>query len=113
MNRPRSSENPTVTIYTNNNSTVTSQVYTLVQLLASSYSTQRNPFLLYSVGFGPVFSGPDASNALLTLQTMQYYAGTQNSPSTALDPNQIVTGTDSQMQSKMTTTFKSILQKGV
>jgi hypothetical protein len=113
MNKPSGSEYPSVTAYTNNASQVTSQVYTLVQQLATTYSTQRNPFRLYAIGFGPVFSGPDANAALLTLQTMQYYAGTQASASTALDPNQIITGIDTDMQAKMANTFKSILQKGV
>jgi hypothetical protein len=113
MNHPGSAEYPSVSTYSNNNATVTSQIYTLVQQLANTYSTQRNPFRLYSIGFGPVFAGPDANSALQTLQTMQYYAGTQTSASTPLDASQIVTGTDSQMQAKMATAFKSILQKGV
>ena len=40
-----------------NNSTVLNQVYSLVQQLASTYSTPRNPFRLYAIGFGPVFRG--------------------------------------------------------
>jgi hypothetical protein len=89
------------------------QVYSLVQQLASDYGTTRNPFRLYAFGFGPVFQGPDASSALSTLQTMQYYAGTQSSASTALPSNQIITGTDAQMSSNMIAAFTSILQKGV
>jgi hypothetical protein len=68
---------------------------------------------LYAIGFGPVFTGPDASDALLTLQTMQYYAGTQTSASTPLPPNQIITGTDAQMSANMIAAFTSILQSGV
>ena len=34
-------------------------------------------------------------------RTMQYYAGTQSSASTALPSNQIITGTDSQMSANM------------
>jgi hypothetical protein len=113
MNRPGSSEYPSVSTQTNNSSTVLNQINTLVQQLASTYSTQRNPFRLYAIGFGPVFAGPDANSALQTLQTMQYYAGTQSSASTPLANNQIITGTDTEMQTKMTNTFKSILQKGV
>jgi Flp pilus assembly protein TadG len=113
MNSPATSEYPSRTVYSNNNATVTNQIYTLVQQLATSYSTQRNPFRLYAIGFGPVFSGPDATAALTTLQTMQYYAGTQTSASTPLASNQIITGTDSQMQANMAQAFKSILQKGV
>jgi hypothetical protein len=113
MNKPNSSEYPSVASYSTNSSTVLNQVYSLVQQLSSSYSTTRNPFRLYAIGFGPVFTGPNASAAQTTLQTMQYYAGTQSSPSTALAPNQIITGTDSQMLSKMVNTYTSILQSGV
>jgi hypothetical protein len=113
MNSVGSSEYPAVSIQTNNAGPVTSQIYSLIQQLGTQYSTQRNPFRLYSIGFGPVFAGPDAASALTTLQTMQYYAGTQSSASTPLDPSQIITGTDAQMQAKMATAFKSILQKGV
>ena len=113
MNSPAGSEYPTVTVSTINSSTVTSQVYSLVQQLATDYGTSRNPFRLYSVGFGPVFTGPNASSALTTLQTMQFYAGTQSSASTALSSSQIITGTDSQMASGMNDTFTNILQNGV
>jgi hypothetical protein len=113
MNNPTRSEYPSVSTYGINNSTVLNQVYSLVQQLASDYGTSRNPFRLYAIGFGPVFSGPDASSALQTLQTMQYYAGTQSSSSTALPSAQIITGTDTQMSANMNTTFTNILQSGV
>ena len=44
----------------------------------TTYGTSRNPFRLYAIGFGPVFQGSNASAAQTTLQTMQYYAGTQS-----------------------------------
>jgi hypothetical protein len=44
---------------------------------------------------------------------MQYYAGTQSSPSTPLPANQIITGTGAQMSANMIDTFTSILEKGV
>ncbi len=113
MNKPSTSEYPTTAQTNLNASTATSQVYTLVQQLVSTYSTSRNPFRLYAIGFGPVFQGPDASSALTTLQTMQYYAGTQSSASTALPTNQIITGTDAQMSSNMISTFTDILENGV
>ena len=72
----------------------------MVQQLATAYGTSRNPFRLYAIGFGPVFQGANASSAKTTLQTMQYYAGTQTSASTALPSNQIITGTDSQMSTQ-------------
>ena len=79
----------------------------------TSYRTTRNPFRLYALGFGPVFQGSNASSALSTLQSMQYYAGTQSMHSTGLPSNQIITGTDAQMSSSMISTFTSILENGV
>jgi hypothetical protein len=113
MNNPAASEYPSVTATSINNSTVLNQVYSLVQSLATTYGTSRNPFRLYSVGFGPVFQGPNAASAETTLQTMQYYAGTQSTASTALPSNQIITGTDTQMSTNMIDTFTDILQNGV
>jgi Flp pilus assembly protein TadG len=113
MNRPSSSEFPAVTPANLNDPSVLSQIYSLIQQLASTYSTTRNPFRLYALGFGPVFQGPNASGALSTLQTMQYYAGTQTSASTPLAANQIVTGTDTQMSANMVNAFTSILENGV
>jgi hypothetical protein len=89
------------------------QVYSLVQQMATTYGTTRNPFRLYAIGFGPVFQGSDATSALSTLQTMQYYAGTQGSASTALPANQIITGTDTQMSANMIAAFTTILENGV
>jgi Flp pilus assembly protein TadG len=113
MNKPNSSEYPAVLPGGLNNVTILNQVYTLVQQLSTDYSTSRNPFRLYAIGFGPVFQGPDATSALTTLQTMQYYAGTQTDPSTALPSNQIITGTGDQMSANLTSAFTGILQKGV
>jgi hypothetical protein len=115
MNKPSSSEYPSTATYTINNSTVTSQVYSLVSQLVSTYGTTRNPFRLYAIGFGPVFASgaANAAGAETTLQTMQYYAGTQSSASTALPSNQIITGSDSTMSANMISTFTSILENGV
>jgi hypothetical protein len=113
MNRPSSSDYPSVTPTNLNDRSALNQIYSLIQQLASTYSTTRNPFRLYALGYGPVFQGPNASGALSTLQTMQYYAGTQSSPSTPLAANQIVTGTDAQMSENMVSAFTSILESGV
>jgi Flp pilus assembly protein TadG len=113
MNKPSSSEYPTLNVADINDSGVLSQVYGLVQQLGTTYGTTRNPFRLYAIGFGPVFAGPDASSALSTLQTMQYYAGTQTSPTTALPSNQVINGTDAQMTANMTAAFTTILENGV
>jgi hypothetical protein len=115
MNKPNSSEYPTTLETTLNDPTVLNQVYTIVQQLSTTYGSSRNPFKLYAIGFGPVFASgaPDSANALTTLQTMQYYGGTQSSISTALPSAQVITGTDSTMSANMVSTYTSILQNGV
>lgn len=115
MNRPSSgiSEYPSVTPDSCNSSAVLNQIKTLVQQLQTNYSTSRNPFRLYAIGFGPVFSASDASTATQTLQSMQYWAGTQSSASTPLASNQIITGTGSQMSTDLINAFTGILQNGV
>jgi Flp pilus assembly protein TadG len=113
MNHPGSSEYPSINATTTNASSVTTEIYSLVDQLKADYGTTRNPFRLYAFGFGPVFSGSDASGALSTLQAMQYHAGTQANASTALPANQVITGTDAQMSSRMNAAFTSVLQNGV
>ena len=56
MNNPSASEYPSTNPTGINDSTVLSQTYSLVQTLASTYGTSRNPFRLYTVGFGPRIS---------------------------------------------------------
>jgi Flp pilus assembly protein TadG len=113
MNNPTTSEYPAVSPLDINNSNVLAQVYSIIQQMASTYGTTRNPFRLYAIGFGPVFSGVDATSALSTLQTMQYYAGTQSSPTTPLSSNQIITGTAAQMSTNMVNAYTTILENGV
>jgi hypothetical protein len=113
MNAPGSSEYPSITATGINNATTLSQVYSLVQQLAADYGTARNPFRLYALAFGPVFNGPDAPSALLTLQTMQYYGGAQGDPNTPLPANQIIMGTDAQMRTNMINTFTGLLDSGI
>jgi hypothetical protein len=113
MNKPAASEYPSINPTNINDPTVLSQVYSLIDQLKTDYGTTRNPFRLYTLGFGPVFAGPDASAAEQTLQTMQFHAGTQSSAATALPSNQIITGTDAVMSANMVAAFTSILQNGV
>jgi hypothetical protein len=112
MNRPYSSNYPTGNNYTSNNDSGTlSQIYSLVSTLKSTYGTTRNPFRLYGIGFGPVFSGVDANSAQSTLVSMQ---NTANGTSiTSLPSNQIITGTDAQMSSNLISAFTNILENGV
>ncbi len=113
MNNPTESEYPQNYLTTTGNSYVLSQIYSLVQQVASDFGTTRNPFRLYAMAFGPVFSSSQASSGLTTLQTMQYYAGTQSSPNTALSSSQIITGTDARMSSALSTAYTSIFENGV
>jgi hypothetical protein len=113
MNNPNNAEYPTVSPLGLNDSNVLGQIQTIIQQMQSTYSTSRNPFKLYTIGFGPVFSGSDATMATQTLQSMQYWAGTQASASTALPSNQIITGTASQMSTNMIDAYTSILESGV
>jgi hypothetical protein len=113
MNKPGTSEYPTIATTTSNNTTVLTQVYSIIDQLAADYGSSRNPFRLYAIGFGPVFQGTDSSSAQTTLQTMQYHAGTQTSASTALPSSQIITGSDTQMKTNLTNAFTTILQSGV
>jgi hypothetical protein len=106
MNKPSGSEYPSVGVYGINNSTVLTQVNNLVSQMATDYSSSRNPFRLYAVGFGPVFSGTNASSATSTLQNMMTNANTPGSPT-------IITGTGAQMSSTVISTFTNILQSGM
>jgi hypothetical protein len=92
---------------------VLTQIQSLITQLKSDYGTTRNPFRLYALGFGPLFQGNNADDAKQTLQSMQYWAGTQSSASTALPSNQIITGTGAQMSTNMSAAFTNILQNGV
>jgi hypothetical protein len=107
--------NPNAAEYPSSYSSVggLTQAYNLVQQLASTYGTSRNPFRLYGMGFGPVFQSSQAYAAETTLQTMQYYAGTQANAATALPSNQVIVGTGAQMSSSLTNSYTSILQSGV
>jgi hypothetical protein len=115
MNKPYTSEYPTINATSSSDTTMQNQIYSLIDQLKSDYGSARNPFRLYAIGFGPVFNSGSAnrSDALSVLQTMQYHAGTQSNAATALPSNQIITGTDSQMSSNMISAYTSILQNGV
>jgi Flp pilus assembly protein TadG len=109
------SEFPSTSSYGDNDPTVTSQIYSIVDQLKADYSTPRNPFRLYTIGFGPDFetSYSGTAAALTTLQTMQYRAGTQTNPSTPLPPEQIVVGNDATMVTDLTSAITKIMQASV
>ena len=113
MNSPSGGEYPTTANTSSNSPVVLTEINSLVQQLATDYGTSRNPFRLYALGFGPVFASSSSSAAQATLQSMQFWAGTQASASTALPTNQVITGTDAQMTANMVSAFTTILQSGV
>jgi hypothetical protein len=111
MNSPSGSEYPSVNPSTITDSGVMTQVNNIVSAMASKYGTTRNPFRLYAIGFGPVFSGTDATLATGNLVSMQNAA---NSTSiTSLPSNQVITGTDTVMSANMISAYTSILENGV
>lgn len=111
MNNPGSAEYPSVSPSTIYDTGVMTQVNTVVSALQSQYGTSRNPFRLYAIGFGPVFSGTDAATAQANLVSMQ---NTANGTSiTSLPSNQIITGTDTVMSANMIAAYTSILENGV
>jgi Flp pilus assembly protein TadG len=115
MNNPAGSEYPTINDVGNGAGPVQNNIKAYITQLKGDFGTQRNPFRLYTLGFGPVFdpTSPDYNIATTVLQNMQYWAGTQGSPNTPLDPSQLITGTDATMQSNMTKTYTNILQNGI
>jgi Flp pilus assembly protein TadG len=106
MNKPSNSEYPSVQPLGINDQNVLNQIQSLITQMVSTYSTTRNPFRLYAIGFGPVFSGQDATIALQTLQSMQTWAGTPGTPTT-------ITGTAANMTTNMVNAYTSILESGV
>ena len=86
--------------YSDNNSTVTTQIYGIIDQMVTSYNTARKPFRLYAIGFGPDFdsSYSEYSTNCTTLQTMQYSCRHANQRlHAAARRYQIVTGTNATM----------------
>jgi hypothetical protein len=112
------SEFPSVDQYTENNSTVTSQIYSLCnQLVASEtagtpgYSTPSKKVLIHCIGFGPVFApGSDKRDgALTTLRQMQ----TLGNVTDGMPEYKVIYGSEDEMVSRMQQAFTQILQDGV
>jgi Flp pilus assembly protein TadG len=112
---PSTSQYPSCSGGSDNNSTCTTQIYGVIDQLVSTYNTPRKPFRLYTIGFGPDFLSTYSEQAtnLTTLQTMQTHAGTQSSASTPLPSFQIVTGTAATMTSELTTAITKIMQGSI
>jgi hypothetical protein len=109
---PGGSQYPSTSYTGDNNSTVLSEIYGIIDQMKIAYSTPRKPIRLHTICFGPVFESGSANQAacLSTLQNMQYRGNTQSSPATPLDAFKIVTGPDSQMVSKLQTAISRLMQ---
>ncbi len=116
---PTSSEFPTgINGYSDNASTVTTQVNSLVSQLAAldsastpGYSTSTKPLLLHCIGFGPDFSpsGSTAAANKATLNTMQ----TLGNVNDGMPSYKIIYGNQSTITSDLQQAFTKILQTGV
>ncbi len=116
---PSGSEYPTsVNQYGDNDSSVTSQIYSLCQQIcardnASSpgYATANKPVKIHCIGFGPAFS-PSSSSAATnkaTLQKMQSYGSvTDGMPS-----YKIIYGSESEVIADLQTAFRTIMADGI
>jgi hypothetical protein len=109
-NSPGTSEYPTnVNGYSDNDSTVTSQIYSLcTQLAAQSssggYSTVTHPVLIHCLAFGP--QGTDGLATLTQMQTI----GNVND---GMPSYKIISGSMSTIVSNLQTAIAKILQTGV
>jgi len=104
--------------YSENNSTVTSQIYSLCSQLAANetasppgYSTPSKKVLIHCIGFGPVFApnSDKRAGALATLREMQ----TRGNVTDNMPEYKVIYGTETEMISRMQQAFTQILQDGV
>ncbi len=116
---PSASEYPTgINGYSDNSSTVTSQVYTLCSQLAAQttasspgYSTSSKPLLIHCIGFGPEFDPGSSSYSanVATLNQMQ----TLGNVTDGMPSYKIINGTQTQVVNALEQAFTIILQSGV
>jgi hypothetical protein len=111
MNSPSGSEYPSVSPSTITDTGVMTQANNLVSTMATQFGTSRNPFALYAIGFGPVFSGADATLAIGNLVSMQNAAN--GTSITSLPTNQVIYGTGPAMSAAMVSAYTTILDSGV
>ncbi|HEX4132784.1 MAG TPA: pilus assembly protein TadG-related protein [Pirellulales bacterium] len=118
-NSPSGSQYPTgVGGYNDNDSTVTSQVYSICNQICAAdsasppgYSTTNKPVKINCIAFGPIVTagGAEYAGAMSTLTEMQTIGSvTDNMPS-----YKVVNGTQSQMVTNLQTAFQKIMADGV
>lgn len=116
---PSSSDFPTsVNGYSDNSSTVTSQIFDLCSRLAAldtasppGYSTASKKMLIHCIGFGPQFdpANSSAAAATATLNQMQLLGNVND----GMPSYKIIYGNESTMINNMQRAFTQILQDGV
>jgi hypothetical protein len=116
---PGASEFPSgISGYSDNSSTVTSQIFGLCSRIAAldtasppGHSTPSKRAQIHCIGFGPVFAPGSsmASAATATLNTMQ----TNGNITDGMPAYKIVYGSESQVVQKLQQAFTQILQSGV
>jgi hypothetical protein len=115
---PSASQFPTsVNGYSNNSSTVTSQIYNLVTQLAASdsasppgYSSSTKKLQLHCIGFGPEFSSSgNAATNTATLNQMQIRGNVND----GMPAYKIIYGDEASVTTKLQQAFTQILQSGV
>jgi hypothetical protein len=116
---PSSSEFPTgVSGYSDNASTVTTQIYNLCTQLAAldtasppGHSTNSKKALIHCIGFGPVFAPGSSTrtSAIATLNQMQIKGNVND----GMPSYKIVYGTESQIADQLQQAFTQIMQSGV
>ncbi|MFO0879259.1 MAG: Tad domain-containing protein [Gemmataceae bacterium] len=82
--------------------------------MTPGYSTRRKPVKVHTMGYGSLFETASANRttAMNLLQSIQYYGGTQDSPSLALDEDKIIIGDSTTRINKMQSAFSKIMQDG-
>ncbi|MCS7159359.1 MAG: pilus assembly protein TadG-related protein [Gemmatales bacterium] len=115
------SEFPSVSSYSNNHPTVTSQIFEICRQLAAldtanppGYSTRRKPLLIHCIGFGQVFSpiNPTFSVAVNTLAQMETIGNIPPDQRINAVNWKIINGTDEQIAEGLRTAIMRILQDG-
>jgi hypothetical protein len=119
-----SSEYPSVGSYSDNDATVTSQIYDIANRICAldtaanpGFATPRKPVKIHCIGFGPVFaaSSSERTAALTTLQQIERIGNTQSAstPAGYMPDYKIITGPDETIVTKLRTAISQIMQDGV
>jgi hypothetical protein len=121
---PANSEFPSSTLYNNNDTTVTSEIYSVARQLVASetaaspgFGSPRKPVYIHCIGFGPIFDPSNAqySDALSTLQQIEVIGNVQSADTNppTLAPYKIINGDDATVTANLRKAITTIMQGGV